>query len=152
MTAPSHRQCAAALVTNTDNEVLLVRQNYGRHFWGAPGGIVDPGETPMQAARREAAEEAGIDIEITAVVGIYLLQGGGWPDILAHVFQARILGGHARIVDPQEIAALEWRDFENLPTLLVPDVEAALEDLKSKRCGVVRTIQRKVIMSPLSML
>lgn len=41
------------------NGVLLVRPSYRRH-WIFPGGLVDRGETPEQAARREAYEEAGV--------------------------------------------------------------------------------------------
>ena len=39
--------------------VLLVRPSYRTH-WIFPGGLVDRGETPEQAAQREAYEEAGV--------------------------------------------------------------------------------------------
>jgi 8-oxo-dGTP pyrophosphatase MutT (NUDIX family) len=38
-------------------EVLLVRTRNGK--WTLPGGRIDPGETPAEAAEREALEEAG---------------------------------------------------------------------------------------------
>ncbi|MFK7604234.1 NUDIX hydrolase [Deinococcus sp. SM5_A1] len=147
MTLP-HRQCAASLITNQAGEVLLVKQNYGHRRWGAPGGVVDIGETPMQAAVREASEETSLDIEITGVIGIYLLQGGGWPDILAHVFQAEVIKGIPQIVDQGEIAAIEWHPISSFPTPMVTDVEAALEDVQAGRSGVVRVVQRKFVMEP----
>lgn len=87
--AQTPRQCAACVILNGAGQVLLVQQNYGARFWGVPGGVVDPGETAPQAAVREAAEEAGIAVELTGVIGLYELRGGGWPDVLAHVFSAR---------------------------------------------------------------
>ena len=148
MTSP-HRQCAAAIIRNASGQVLLVRQNYGTHAWGAPGGVVEVGETPMRAAVRETAEEVGLEVELTGVIGLYLLRGGGWPDILAHVFAANVMGGSERIVDPGEIERLEWRALDDLPSPLVTDVAAALEDLKAGRTGVVRTVQRTRQMPPL---
>ncbi|MGY2895796.1 NUDIX hydrolase [Deinococcus sp. UYEF24] len=148
MTLP-HRQCAAAIIRNPAGQVLLVQQNYGSFAWGAPGGVVEPGETPMRAAVREAAEETGLEIELTGVIGVYLLQGGGWPDILAHLFTAEILSGTEHIVDAGEIARLEWRDLDNLPLLMVTDVEAALTDLLAGRQGMVRTVQRTRKLPPL---
>jgi len=151
MTLPL-RQCAASLVFNAHGEVLLVQQNYGAHLWGAPGGIVEVGETPMQAAIREAFEETGLEINIEKVIGIYLLQGGGWPDILAHVFQATIVSGTPHIVNADEIAAFTWCSVAEPPDEIVHDIEAALEDSRAQRCGVVRAVQRKRVMTPFTLM
>ncbi len=141
-----HRQCAASLILNSDGKVLLVQQNYGGRRWGAPGGVVEVGETPIQAACREALEETGLQIEIVRIIGMYLLQGGGWPDILAHSFQAHILGEATPVRNEEEIASLEWRALTDLPSPMVHDVEAGLEDIRAGRWGVVRVVQRRGVM------
>lgn len=142
MSQPPPRQCAAVLLTNERGEVLLVRQAYGGQFWGLPGGIVDPGETPLGAAVREAREEVGVEVALEGVVGAYLLQGGGWPDIQAYVFAGRVVSGAPALAAPGELAALEWCRLDRLPSPLLPDTLAALEDLRAGRRGVVRTVQR----------
>lgn len=144
----SLRQCAATLLTNPQGQVLLVQQSYGLRLWGFPGGVVDPGETAPEAAVREAREEVGLDMELSGVVGAYRLQGGGWPDILAWVFTARVLGGTPR-PDPAELTALGWFAPGARPGPLLPDAEAGLADWTAGRSGVVRPVQRTLSLPPL---
>lgn len=40
----------------------------GKKRWQLPKGIIDPGETPEQAALREVREEAGIDCDLVAPI------------------------------------------------------------------------------------
>jgi 8-oxo-dGTP diphosphatase len=46
--------------------------------WGIPGGARDSHETPMQAALREAAEEAGIIADDVEVTGLWHDDHDGW--------------------------------------------------------------------------
>jgi bis(5'-nucleosidyl)-tetraphosphatase len=43
-------------------KVLLILHKGGRH-WAFPKGRSNPGETPLESARRELKEETGLDIE-----------------------------------------------------------------------------------------
>lgn len=57
----------------------------------------------MQSTVPETAEETGLEVESVGEIGIHLLQGGGWPDILAHVFTANAVSGTEHSVDAGEI-------------------------------------------------
>jgi 8-oxo-dGTP pyrophosphatase MutT (NUDIX family) len=76
VTAPErHAAVALTLVPSLDGraEVLaILRAARGRHHvsqYALPGGRLDPGETPEQAARRELAEELDVHLPGGAVLG-----------------------------------------------------------------------------------
>ena len=60
------RKGRAVAIVLKDNELLLVmhRNNEGREYYVLPGGGIETGETPEQAAVREVEEEASLKIEI----------------------------------------------------------------------------------------
>jgi 8-oxo-dGTP pyrophosphatase MutT (NUDIX family) len=61
-----HRQGAAVAVVHA-GRLLVVRPTY-RAAWVLPGGLVDRGESPAEAARRELHEEAGIMVSAGTLI------------------------------------------------------------------------------------
>ena len=61
--APSYTLGAQARVEREDGRILLVKASY-RWRWGMPGGLLDAGEAPADAAVRETREETGLAIEL----------------------------------------------------------------------------------------
>ena len=53
---------AAGIYAMRGGQILLLERARGMMigFWSVPGGIVDPGESPPEAAARELFEEAGL--------------------------------------------------------------------------------------------
>lgn len=110
-----------------DDHVLLMR-NERMGSWVLPGGLVEPGESIAQAARREAREETGLDVQLVRLVGVYSRQkwGDGYHVI---VFAARVVGG-SLLPDPGEVGEARFvapDDLpETLPTMLRVQIEAAI--------------------------
>jgi 8-oxo-dGTP diphosphatase len=64
-------------VIYTDTEVLMIKRKnppFAGH-WALPGGFIDPGETPKQAAIRELVEETGLEVSALNFVGEYKTPG-----------------------------------------------------------------------------
>jgi len=79
------------------DDVLLVRERMdGR--WSLPGGFVDVGDSPSEAAVREAAEEAGVVARVERLAGVFdtRLQ----PDCPPHLFHIHKLVFVGRLLDP----------------------------------------------------
>ena len=58
-------------IIEIDGGIVLVRRRNPPPGWALPGGFVEPGETVAAAARREAKEETGLDVELTELLGVY---------------------------------------------------------------------------------
>jgi 8-oxo-dGTP diphosphatase len=110
-----------------DGGIVLIQRaiepGYGR--WTFPGGFVERGEVAEAAAEREALEEAGVEIEVTGIVGLYTYEGEV-PAIA--VFAARATGGEPTPLD-------ETLDVKRFPRnglpwseMAFPSTEQALKD------------------------
>jgi ADP-ribose pyrophosphatase YjhB (NUDIX family) len=59
----------AGVFTNDAGQVLLVRTD--KYGWELPGGRVESGEDLLGALQREAREEAGAEVTVGPLVGVY---------------------------------------------------------------------------------
>jgi 8-oxo-dGTP pyrophosphatase MutT (NUDIX family) len=103
----------AVMARDDQGRVLLVRSVETGH-WQTVGGAIDPGESPGEAARREAREETGLEVELTGLVGVYggpeyrvTYPNGDVVDYVAIVFRGRVIGGVAAACE-DEVDALGW--------------------------------------------
>ncbi|MFP5318023.1 MAG: NUDIX hydrolase [Acidimicrobiia bacterium] len=58
---PSFYVGAICVIERADGALLLIRHSY-KPAWGFPGGFLQRGESPHDAARRETREEVGVDV------------------------------------------------------------------------------------------
>jgi 8-oxo-dGTP diphosphatase len=102
---------AASAAVFRGGRVLIARRVNPPQLWSLPGGKVEPGESPAQAAVREVREETGVEIEIVAPAGEreVVLPGGRYR---IHAFAARWRAGEAR--PGPEASAVEWVRPEEL--------------------------------------
>lgn len=64
----------SAIILIEDNKLALIeRYRSDRHYFSFPGGGIDKGESPQEAAIREAEEELGIQVEIKQKVAVVVL-------------------------------------------------------------------------------
>ena len=56
----------AVVLIEWDGRWLMVDPVY-REGWTLPGGLIDRGETPAEAIKRELVEELGIDVDVDGV-------------------------------------------------------------------------------------
>jgi len=79
----------------SENKILLVKQR--GDGWTLPGGWVDPGESPSEAAVRETKEESGYDVNAVRLMAIYDHDRHGHPPYPFHVYKliflCNLLGG-----------------------------------------------------------
>ncbi|MGN9757358.1 NUDIX domain-containing protein [Streptomyces sp. SD31] len=102
---------AAALFRDAEGRVLLVEPNY-REGWALPGGTIesDDGETPRQGARRETAEEIGLDRELGRLLAVDWSHGTGRPPVVAYLYDGGVLGeDDFKAIRLQEEELLSWR-------------------------------------------
>ena len=94
------------VIRDEAGRLLLVRHVEGR--WMLPGGAIEPGETPADAARRECWEEASVLVEPLRILGVYggpeygvTYANGDRTRWVVTIFEARIASGEPRPGDDE---------------------------------------------------
>lgn len=108
---PAIHPCTIVLVYR-ENEVLLIRKpEWPPGYYSLPSGFCDFGESLEECARREVAEETGIEIGNLRYVGS---QCWPFPGQLMMGFTADYAGGEV-VVDRDELEDAAWFRRDALP-------------------------------------
>jgi 8-oxo-dGTP pyrophosphatase MutT (NUDIX family) len=124
--------CVTVLPLDESGRVLLAWQAGHTDGWGTVGGAVDPGESPAEAAVREAREEIGVDVRLGRLVDVL-----GGPDYevtypngdraayVTAVYEASIVDGVPAPADG-ELSDVAWFTREELRTIPLSRLTRAL--------------------------
>lgn len=123
---------ANVVVVNDTGQVLLIRRTDNDN-WALPGGAMDLSESLPEAACRETAEETGVRVQLTGLVGIYtdprhVIHYTSNDEVrqeFSVVFTARPIGGVPR--PSNESSEVRW---------IAPDRIAALSMDRSMRMRI----------------
>ena len=103
---------------------LLLGKHSEKNLWVLPGGHIEAGEIPADAAVRETSEEMGIVVELDALIGVYggeqlvvEYRNGDRASYVTVLFSGRITGGRLQS-DGHEI--LDTRYFTPEELKLAP--------------------------------
>jgi 8-oxo-dGTP diphosphatase len=129
-----------AAIIDKDSRILCVRMNYATLAWTTPGGRVEPGESPIEALKREVLEESGLDVVVEELIGVY---SKPHKDDLVLFFGARI--AHHNPWQPNdEIAQIGYFGRNELPQPMGFVARTRIIDALDGIRGVVRVIPEAV--------
>lgn len=106
--------------------LLGKRQSASTHgvgVWCPPGGKLDFGESFIECAKREVAEECGIKtsepIYMSCTNDVFEKDGMHFVTI---AMRAEWISGEPQVLEPHKIAKWQWFDLDDLPTPLFAPV------------------------------
>ena len=109
-----HPGGAAVVALDENDRVCLLRQwrhAAGGWLWELPAGRLEPEEPPLETARRELEEEAGLRARRWEPLG-EILTTPGFCDEVIHLFLARDLTVVPQRLEHHECLEVHWLPFE----------------------------------------
>ena len=120
---------AACLVVIRDSYLLLVRRSIEPHFgeWCLPGGFIEWGESPEEAARRELLEETGVRAGSLSLIGAYDSITGRYRHVLLLAY--RVHGWEGEPTAGDDASEVGWFSLDSVPRLAFKVHERVIADM-----------------------
>lgn len=129
---PHHLVGAGVVLRDGDGRVLLVQPTYRSDTWEIPGGALEHGEYPWEAAVREVREEIGLTLHPGRLLAVDVLpaQSDGQPPLVNFVFDGGVLNpAEATAVRPcdEELSAVAWSTRQEQTARLAPHMARRID-------------------------
>ena len=109
--------CAVATVVTWNQQVLVGRRfnTTGKVEWQLPGGWLEPGESPVAAARREVLEETGLQLQNPSFVGVTNNIFSSQNHSISLYFEAECIDeGRLIVAEPDKCCSWAWKDWAEI--------------------------------------
>ena len=127
---------AGCIMKDSDGKVLLMHRNTPKRVqWEVPGGCVEEGETPEQAAVREVMEELDLTVMVTREIGSKSFEEDGEHHAY-YWFEAAIQnGGTPRLTGSDDGIHDDIRYFA------VEEMQAMFNELSANTKNLLQAVQ-----------
>ncbi len=115
-----HDGSAVMMAVDEKKRILLVRQYRlpaEKYLWELPAGRLDPGETPLQAAKRELAEETGYRARTWKKLASFFVSPGFVQERMTIYLATDLTEGTATPMDDERIEA-RWFSAKELSDMI----------------------------------
>lgn len=128
------RKISRVIVVHENSLLVIHRNNHGSLYATVPGGGVEPGETPAQAATREVYEETSVAVNIERLLYTWQDDTFGAQQCFLGIYKNGIPQVHPGSTEAQDnkigvnTFRADWLPLEKLPStrLLPENLKAAL--------------------------
>ena len=134
-----HRGSAVMMAVDEKKRILLVRQYrlaVRKHLWELPAGTVDPGEKPLQTARRELIEETGFRAKKWKKLAEFYPSPGFLSEKMTIYLATQLTAGEAQPMDDERIKT-RWFKAQEVDAMIaggkIMDAKTNIGFLRWKR-------------------
>lgn len=154
----SEDQLNAVLVASNlierNNQILFVEEGKDEieGLWSLPSGSIRYGEEPREAARREAREEACVDVDIEDLLGIYIDESDTTEGRVIDFVYHSTARNNPEVPFEDTVRDYEWVDYQAIQELDLrnPYVEDIIDEYRSEgESELVNVIDSRTQSSPL---
>ena len=125
-----------ATVLEKDGKFLLVEElSHGRRVLNQPAGHLEPTESLIEAAARETLEETCWHSEITAYLGVTIVNGANGICYLRHGFVGTAVEFDTTYRRDSSIIATHWMTRDEIATSDIPLRHSVVLDVIDQYCA-----------------
>jgi 8-oxo-dGTP diphosphatase len=122
----------AAIILDDDENVLINRRTdrtgHAPGLWSLPCGVVEEGESPEDALKREMKEELGVEVAVEKLISRRTFDNRADGRWVAYGYLCSIVQGIPGIMEPQKSEELKFVPLDKIPHDFFRELLHVIED------------------------